>query len=146
MKILATYRPPARARRQPEGGERGFTLLELLIVLTLVAAMTGLVLPQLSRLYDSGQRAFQRKQVIDDIAALPYLAFTQQRSFTLGDAGGSPGDAPLTLPTGWSLEVRESVGISYRSNGFCSGGELQLFYDELVETITLEPPLCQPEG
>jgi general secretion pathway protein G len=144
MKILAIYRPTARAERRRVRLAHGFTLLELLVVLTLIAAMTGLVLPQLSRLYDSGQRAFQRKQVIDDIAALPYLAFTQQRGFTLDAAAVSASDAPLSLPEGWTLEVQEPAGISYRSNGYCSGGELQLFYDELVETVTLEPPLCQP--
>lgn len=107
-----------------------------------MAAMTGLVLPQLSRLYESGQRAFARKQVIDDIAALPYLAFREQREFTLGETGGD--SEALVLPEGWTLKVRDEAGIHYRSNGFCAGGELELLYDGLVETLTLEAPLCQP--
>lgn len=143
MKTLAISLSKARDKSGRRRGS-GFTILELLVVLSLMAAMTGLVLPQLSRLYESGQRAFERKQVIDDIAALPYLAFQQQKDFTIGEKG--EGTEPLALPEGWALKVRDDAGIHYRSNGFCAGGELELLYDGLVETLTLEAPLCQPGG
>jgi hypothetical protein len=141
MKTLAISLSKARDKPVRRRGS-GFTILELLVVLSLMAAMTGLVLPQLSRLYESGQRAFERKQVIDDIAALPYLAFQQQREFTLGETSGDTG--PLALPEGWTLKVKDGAGILYRSNGFCAGGELELLYDGLVERLMLEAPLCQP--
>ncbi|MEP5766265.1 MAG: type II secretion system protein [Halieaceae bacterium] len=137
---------PVTPSKTPQAVPRhsGFTILELLVVLTLMAAMTGLALPQLARLYDSGQRAFERRELLDAIAALPYSAYQQQQGFTLTALPGQAQAVPLDLPAGWSMKAGAEQGIRYRSNGVCDGGRLQLTRDDQVEEFNLTPPLCSP--
>ena len=69
ISVICPSKARAATRRTLECRARdGFTILELLVVLTLLAGLTSLVLPQLSSLFDSGQRSFERRQVLDDIA------------------------------------------------------------------------------
>ena len=149
MKTLATCRRnpssrPATYSTVKALRNRGFTILELLVVLTLMAAMTGLALPQLANMFASGQRVFERRQVLDDIAALPYSAFQQQKGFVLAALPGKSDEVPLQLPSGWTLTAESQDGIAYRSNGICAGGMVLLTYDGLVERVQLAPPLCSP--
>ncbi len=144
MKILATClltRANTASGRRPA---RGFTLLELLVVLTLMAAMTSLALPQLAKLLDAGQRSFERGDLLDALAALPYQAFEQQQGFTLRQLPGQDEDVPLRLPEGWLLKAADENGVSYLSNGFCSGGTVLMGKDGQQEEILLVPPLCEP--
>ena len=122
----------------------GFTLLELLVVLALMATMTALVLPRFAALFEAGQRSFERAKVIDALAALPYRAYTEQRGFDLVKWPGQQQSVPLTLPEGWRLEAAGEQGVRYRSNGFCSGGTVRLDTGADVEEFLLEAPLCEP--
>jgi len=123
----------------------GFTILELLVVLALMAAMTGLALPQFVRMYEAGQRAFERRQVLDDIAALPYRAFEEQQGFVLRELPGQSEAVPLVMPDGWTLKARGEQGIQYRPNGVCAGGSVLVSHGDEAEEFLLAPPLCRPE-
>ncbi len=113
-------------------------------MLALMAALTGLVLPQLAKLFDAGQRSFERAQAIDAMAALSYEAFVQQKGFTLVEWPGQADEIPLELPEGWTLKAAGEAGVRYRSNGFCSGGTVLLDNGFAVEEFFLPAPLCEP--
>ena len=127
----------------------GYTLLEILVVLVLLGLLTGLAVPRLERMFDSLRIAFERDDVLDAIADLPYLANQQGLSFELTQfpAEASPDSSsgqkvPLQLPEGWA--VRAKKPIRYAANGVCGGGALTLQYAGQAFEVDLVPPLCRP--
>ena len=59
---------------------RGFTLLELMVVLVLMGLVVGVVLPRMSKVYDRTQAAFELEDVRLSVARIPLLAFTTNTS------------------------------------------------------------------
>jgi len=124
---------------------RGFTLLELLVVLLLLGLVTGTIMPRLSNLYESAVRAFQLADLLQQISGLGYQAYQQGKPFRLGQLE-DPNPAlepPLNLPEGWYISA--DAPIDYRSNGVCTGGIISLHQQTAVQQWLLSPPLCQPE-
>ena len=135
---------------QPRICARGFTLIEILVVMVVIGLMAGVALP---RLYDLAHRfeiSAQRDKLLLDISTLGYRAYQTGQAMQLSASGvvPAPGNAiaaPLTIPAGWSIAIAQP--IYYRFNGLCSGGQLTLNSpDGQTETITLNPPLCLPAG
>ena len=102
---------------------RGFTLLELLVVLLLVALAAGLVGPPMARALDSAR---ERGVAADLHAALEGLGV---RAFQRGTALAVDGPALKAmlpdLPTGWRVEVSPGM-LQYGPTGVSSGGEVRL--------------------
>ena len=123
---------------------RGYTLLEMLIVILLIGLISSLSLPRLSRLYESAMTAMERDDVLRQIAGLGYRAYSAGKSFELISYPLPEGShLPLTLPEGWVL--RAEVPIRYHQNGICEGGELMIGRDSQMSQWRLLPPLCRPE-
>ena len=121
----------------------GFTLLELLVVMTLLAAMTGLVLPRMYALYEAGERSFERGRVLDELAALPLVALRTGQEFTLTELPGEDNSLPVDLPAGWVLRsVQEPV--RYKRTGICLGGRIDIDDGVTVDRYVLAPPHCEP--
>jgi prepilin-type N-terminal cleavage/methylation domain-containing protein len=118
----------------------GFTLIELMIVLFIVALLAGMVTPRLVTFYDSIQAAYERDEVFTRLNELTYQAFQQARDFTL-TTYPSPEKIPLELPQGWQLVAEQP--IKFRGNGACSGGNITLQYHEQQFHLTFDPPFCQ---
>lgn len=118
----------------------GFTLIELMIVLFIVALLAGMIAPRLITFYDSVQAAYERDEVLTRLNELAYQAFQQSRDFTL-TTYPSVEKIPLELPQGWQLVTEKP--IKFRSNGACSGGKVTLRYREQLFYLWLEPPFCQ---
>ena len=133
---------------------RGYTLLELLVVLLLLSLLTGLIMPRLSNLYQSGVRTFQLEDLLQQISGLGYQAYQQGKSYrwlpaqevtdskkaVLPPAFEPP---PLTLPDGWQIDTE--TAIDYYANGVCTGGIVTLQQAQFKQQWQLEPPLCQPK-
>ena len=145
--------PRLHKRRAP----RGFTLLELLVVLVLAGLALALALPNLDRLYGAAARATERSRILDQIAALGREAFASGRAYALANPAPTagtraaqqppaplpPGFAPypLELPEGWQVRVDEP--ILARATGVCLGGAVTLAHeDSRPERIILAPPFC----
>ncbi|MDD5123596.1 prepilin-type N-terminal cleavage/methylation domain-containing protein [Methylovulum sp.] len=126
---------------------RGYTLLELLVVLLLLALVTGLIMPRLSNLYESAVRAFQREDLLQQISGLGYQAYQQGKTWRLGEVEDEKKNAelepPLTAPEGWTISAGSP--IDYYPNGVCTGGIITLQQGPFNQQWHLKPPLCQPE-
>jgi len=123
---------------------RGYTILELLVVLVLLALVTGLAMPRLGNLYESAVRAFELQDLLQQISGLGHQAYRQGKAYRLGKLGqGEEALAPpLVIPEGWSISADSPV--NYRDNGVCTGGAITLRQKFFSQQWRLAAPLCQP--
>ncbi|MFM4730081.1 prepilin-type N-terminal cleavage/methylation domain-containing protein [Aeromonas salmonicida] len=118
--------------------QRGFTLLELLVVLVLVGMIAGMVGPRFIDLAERLRHRNEWQTLQQRINGLPMEVQLTGRPMALQEL-------PWMLPAGWQLKTERPV--RYLSNGVCLGGQLQLLQDDEVKRrIVLTPPYCQWEG
>jgi general secretion pathway protein G len=120
----------------------GYTLLELLVVVSIIGLMAGLALPRLSGMYDSLKWAGQRDEVFRRIGNLGYEAYMAARDFELDRYPPEKGEGLLTLPEGWKIETEAPV--RYGQDGVCFGGVLYLTYKERRIKVLVKPPRGKP--
>jgi len=124
--------------------EKGYTLLEILMVLALLGLLSGIAMPKLTAVYSGVQWANERDDVLRQIAGLGFSAFRQGQEFELKhypEAGSEI--LPLKLPSGWELEAIPP--IRYKSNGICLGGRLRMICGERSLMLQIRAPQGQPE-
>lgn len=125
----------------------GFTLLELLVVMTVVGLVAAMVGPNLQAMVGSVDRATRRDGLVADIGNLGYRAFVLGQSFELSEPGMnqilSDGSPVLGVPSGWRVRVPQPIRFGF--NGICSGGRVELVSpDRVVERLQLRAPDCRP--
>ena len=137
----------------------GFTLLELVVVLTLVSLMTMMAVPNLQRLYGAAARTTERNEILDRFADLGRQAMLHRRAYLVvgapapderedevktADAAARFDDehAPFSAYVA-SFEHHEPYRIDLpagwtlhlpepifvRANGVCLGGKVELSYN-----------------
>jgi general secretion pathway protein G len=117
--------------------QRAFTLLELLVVLSLIGLVAGVVAPRFIDVSDKLTLKNQLLEVRQKVNGLPLLAL-HQGSIVRIDAQGSP----LELPSGW--RVTADPPVTYQSNGSCLGGQIEIWKGKTRrDAILLQPPFCQ---
>lgn len=129
--------------------DRGFTLVEILVVLVIVGLISGLALPRLIDLPQRIEIHNQRKHLLGQIQNLGYRAYTTGASYTLqgqmqhGVAG--EGQSILDIPEGWKISVEQP--LHYAFNGTCGGGEITILSPRgIEERYRLTAPACKPEA
>ena len=166
---------PARFAAGPAlAPARGFTLLELVVVLALMALVTTLAMPGLERLSAGIAKRTERDRILDQFAGLGRQAMLHGRSYVVfgtGEArdaeppepaqergdGAAPGlsSAPpshagleryaIDLPQGW--EIRLDPPLVVRANGVCLGAGLTLHHRGAVDRrVELAPPYCRVDA
>lgn len=103
-------------------GSRGFTLLELLVVLVMLSLLTGLVAP----LAVNGLNAARERAVGVEMRAL--LEGLPVRAFSAGAAqtydAQALGKLLGELPAGWVVKLE--APLQYSLSGVASGGDVSL--------------------
>ena len=124
---------------------QGFTLLELLVVLLLIALVTALAIPNLERLHATLTRKVERDYILDQFVGLSRQALLQGRSYVVVGTGGAQ-EAERAVParetTRAALEVssRQPVGSLFEA---ASQAEHERYVIDVPEgwEIRLDEPL-----
>ncbi len=118
----------------------GFTLLEMLVVLALIATVAGIALPNFGRFLDSFSAATKWREVESELADLPYRAFSSGRMIRLEN--GTVRGHLQKLPADW--QVTSAGAIVYRDNGWCEGGTLVITNaNGMKREYVLTAPRCE---
>ena len=120
--------------------ERGFTLLEMIVVLAILGLATALVAPSMLRGIDSWRRQAAMDVLIDAIRALPGDARARGRPILIDAAALGSATPPLRIADGWTLKVAEPWSVG--ANGVCQDGEVIVANDYGERTIRVAAPFC----
>ena len=116
----------------------GFTLLELLVVLALMALALGIVLPRLDVMAEGFTAASERETLIEAVASLGLVARATGQPI---DFNGGLDRLPGELPQGWSIETE--APIRFHASGACDGGQVLLRKGRREFLYELNPPRCR---
>lgn len=143
-------------RKEARNLRRGFTLLELLVVLALLGLATAIAMPNLERLYAAATRASEQDYVLDQIAALGREAALNGRAYVVYGNAAPPNAAEaaryadyethvVDVPEGWRLALDGPLVVL--ANGVCLGGALTLSHaDAATVRVELAPPYCRVDA
>ncbi|MBI1891030.1 MAG: prepilin-type N-terminal cleavage/methylation domain-containing protein [Burkholderiales bacterium] len=117
-----------RSRHNVQPPTKGFTLIEMLAVLTLAALLAGLTLPSMQRWFDSVSRRAQLSEVVVQFQRLSARAALMSQTIVLTKDTWknklADGEAALPLPEGWTMVSDKPITIFH--SGVCVGGNIEL--------------------
>ena len=95
-------RPCSSPRPRPSaaGAQAGFTLLELIVVLLLLALVAGIAVPNLEGLYAGAVRSTERAYILDQFAGLGRRAMHRGQAFVVVGSGEGEASAAPPPPEG----------------------------------------------
>ncbi len=162
MQISATCRSTSSRRTSS-----GYTLLEMVVVLAIMALVTGVAAVRVFSMISSWRERTQLESIEQQFAHLPVLARqrgqeillpppatsvadgaavgTTAHASTMGNAATESGAHSLPpaviLPAGWLVRFNHRLRV--RSNGFCEGARIQLEHGDRHYPRLVTPPFCQ---
>lgn len=137
---------PTSSARRAHPSKAGFTLLEMLFVLAIMAMTAALVVPSIQQTLASAadrSAAFQFQRLALDLRA---AAYHQERSLNVVETGqfkdddpdADPAPAEIKLDEGWSYRLGGPLTISPR--GLCDAATVDLyFHGQLRQRLTGGP-------
>ena len=122
--------------------QRGFTLLEMIVVLALLGLVTAMVVPSMLHGIDSWRRQAAMDGLLDQIRALPGVARASGKTVVIDDKTLASTAAPLQIEAGWTLAA--PVPMTVAGSGVCSGGEVTVGNAYGTRSIKIAAPFCDP--
>lgn len=123
-----------------QSAARGFSLLEMLVVLVLISAMTALVAPRLQKTVSAIASSGDRAEVTRQLERLPLLARQQGRSIEVAVDRDMGADL-LKLPAGWTVTALTTLHVA--ANGVCTGGRFRVDDGSVAEDWSVAAPDCR---
>ena len=120
----------------------GYTLLEMVVVIALLALATAMVAPASFRMIQSWRNADDVQRVLSELAAISVAARTDGRDWLL-----APGEEEETLrkvvnlPEGWQLRL--TTPLQVRANGACTSSDAWLRTGYQSIPLRVEAPFCR---
>lgn len=141
----------------------GFTLLELLIVLMLIALLSAMVLPRLDKIWASSQQNSKLQSLNLQLSLLGLAVKNSGTDFilhqlplpeeqnsttiqqTINTDSATNTDSAINksiqIPKDWQIQAPE--GIQYYATGVCLGGEIIAIHNNERFYATLNAPHCK---
>jgi general secretion pathway protein G len=120
---------------------RGYTLLEILVVVAVLALATAMVAPSGYRLIESWQRQSQADTLLGELSTL--ATANRDSGAELYLAAGTYRDrlGRIDLPAGWAVVLLTDLRVL--ANGVCLGTRGEAMHDGLVIGFEMNAPYCQ---
>ncbi len=119
-------------------GPLGYTLLELVVVMAILAMATALVAPPSYRMIQTWQEATEVQDVIEQIERLPGTVRARGKPLAT-DAEDSK--VPVDLPQDWTLRMETPLRIL--ANGACSDAQATLITAQQSIELRIQAPFCR---
>lgn len=119
--------------------ERGFTLIELMVVVTVISLLAGLAMPK----YHELRKRATAAQAIGALGVVRHAAFAYNEATGQWAPNGTTGDAPPELinylPAGFSFS-QEDFDLAWRHSSWLSGDAQESA--QMVQVYTRDPYVC----
>lgn len=122
--------------------KRGFTLLEMVVVLSILGLATAMVAPATLRSIESWRRRGEIELVSDQVRGLPAAARAQGHDIIISRSTLAADPPVLRVEPEWTATTEAPWKV--RHNGLCEGGIIHLSSNGRTTTIEALAPFCDP--
>ncbi len=140
MRMWVICRPIEIRSGYASAARQGFSLLELLIVLTLLGLLAALVGPPLQRTYDRLVESSARDDVFRQLESLPVRVRATGRALEIPRGGRLPAGL-IELPAGWVVQAEQPLRIE--RSGVCRASRMRIRGMTGQWTVALLAPYCR---
>jgi general secretion pathway protein G len=135
-----------RGRDRRVRAVRGFTLIEMVVVLALIGLLTAIVVPRLYNALVAVTTRTQLEGLVSQLDLLSYRCFALGVPVQLDEKSMSTvlpdGEPVLSVPSGWKVAAPRP--IHFTLSGFCEGGTVDITApDGATFNVRLSAPACR---
>ena len=117
---------------------RGYTLLEMIVVMAILAMATAIAAPPSYRMIRSWQEATQVEDVMQQLERLPSATLVSGKPLLASADGGIE---LIELPQDWTLHMRTPLRV--QANGACSDARGVLTTQHQTVEFQIQAPFCR---